>query len=209
MPDITSSRRLQALIRDLQWGPYERIYLSDTLIPSAVTTALKQAVKALEDVPETEQDWHPGSDGRVLDLVHPSICPLIFKETWGTRDDGEIGTFEGLDSAELNVPSIFISQRFQWLPSDFSVQQSGEVKLKSPYINNISPENHDSLVPIIERVMGHAVPLWEHVLSALRGDPVPPRVRSIAPPGQGQSRAHYFWAGANFVRVRMEAELGI
>ncbi|KAJ7911440.1 hypothetical protein B0H13DRAFT_2328278 [Mycena leptocephala] len=169
-----------AALRDpktgIECGPYERIFLSDTLVPQDVTTSLKLAVKPLEDVPEELKDWHPGSGGRVLDLVHPSICPLIFDETWGAFDDGQLGTFESPDADEFGVSSMFVSDRFQWLPSDFEVNNDNTVKLKSPYINNISPKYHAALVPVIERVMECAIPLWEHVLSALRNEPVPSRV---------------------------------
>ncbi|KAJ7039688.1 hypothetical protein C8F04DRAFT_1209089 [Mycena alexandri] len=161
----------------IECGPYERIFFSDILVPADVTTALRLAVKPLEDIPDDKKDWHPGSDGRVLDLVHPSLCPVIFDVTWGTQSNGELGTFENPDADELNVGYMFVSERFQWLPSDFEVGESGGVKLKSPYINNIYPEHHDALVPVIERVMECAVPLWERVLSALRRDPVPARVR--------------------------------
>ncbi|KAJ7352340.1 hypothetical protein DFH08DRAFT_84719 [Mycena albidolilacea] len=171
-----------AALRDpqtgIEWGPYEKIFLSDTLVPEEVTTALKLAVKPLEDVPDEEKDWHPGSDSRVLDLVHPSICPLEFEQTWGADDDGLIGTFENPDSDDLGVDPMFVSLRFQWLPSDFEVAKDGTVKLKSPYINNIFSKHHAALVPAIERVMECAVLLWERVLSALRDEPVPERVAS-------------------------------
>ncbi|KAJ7672197.1 hypothetical protein DFH06DRAFT_1175605 [Mycena polygramma] len=174
-----------AALRDpktgIEWGPYERIFLSDTLVPEEVTNALKLAVKPLEDVPDDVKDWHPGSEGRVLDLVHPSICPLIFEETWGTSDDDIVGTFEPPDADELEVAPMFVSERFQWLPSDFQVDETGAVKLKSPYINNVPPEHHATLVPAIEHVMQCAIPLWEHVLSALRRDPPPARVSSRDP----------------------------
>ncbi|KAJ7284502.1 hypothetical protein C8J57DRAFT_1119396 [Mycena rebaudengoi] len=162
----------------IEVGPCERTYVSGTLIPADVTEALRLAVKPLEDVPDEEKDWHPGSEDRVLDLVHPSTCPLIFGETWGTDEDGKLGVFSAPDAEDMNVAEIFLSKRFQWLPSDFAVDESGRVTLSSPYINNISPQHHLTLIPVIERVMQGAVPLWEHVLSALDGnrDPVPARV---------------------------------
>ncbi|KAF8207053.1 hypothetical protein K438DRAFT_1904759 [Mycena galopus ATCC 62051] len=159
-----------AALRDpatgIEWGPYERIFLSDTLVSEEIATALKLAIKPLENVPDEEKDWHPGSDGRVLDLVHPSICPLIFDQTFGTGDDGCITTFENPDADELGVGFMFISLRFQWLPSDFEVFKDGTVKLKSPYINNISPKHHAALVPVIERVMESAIPLWDRCFPA-------------------------------------------
>ena len=40
-------------------------------------------VAPLEDVPDSEKDWHPGSDGLVLDLVHPSLYPIVYGRTVG------------------------------------------------------------------------------------------------------------------------------
>ncbi|TFK66718.1 hypothetical protein BDN72DRAFT_859695 [Pluteus cervinus] len=51
---------------------------SDTVIPQSVKEALQRAVAPLEDVPENNRDWHPGSNEQVLDLVHPSLFPLIY-----------------------------------------------------------------------------------------------------------------------------------
>ncbi|KAK7032783.1 hypothetical protein R3P38DRAFT_2918856 [Favolaschia claudopus] len=171
-----------AALRDpdtgIECGPYERIFLSDALIPEDVGAALKLAVRPLEDIPDEEKDWHPGSDGQVLDLVHPSICPLVFEETWGRGDDGSVKTFDHPEADDLGVDSMFVSLRFQWLPSDFRIHEDGTLRLISPYINNIYPKHHDTLIPVIERVMAFAIPLWDRVLSSLKDDPLPARVTS-------------------------------
>ncbi|KAK1226404.1 hypothetical protein PQX77_010615 [Marasmius sp. AFHP31] len=54
------------------------IVKSDWAIPTSLADELKTSVKSLEDVPSHMKDWHPGSDGKVLDLVHPSLYPLIY-----------------------------------------------------------------------------------------------------------------------------------
>ncbi|KAK8017786.1 hypothetical protein PG993_014112 [Apiospora rasikravindrae] len=51
---------------------------SDSMVPTELQQALLAAVRPLEDVPENQQDWHPGSDNQVLDLVHPSLFPLVY-----------------------------------------------------------------------------------------------------------------------------------
>jgi hypothetical protein len=51
---------------------------SDLTIPKDIQEALKATVRRLEDIPETCKDYHPGSDGKVLDLVHPSLFPLVY-----------------------------------------------------------------------------------------------------------------------------------
>ena len=35
----------------------------------------------MEDVPEAEKDWHPGTSKQVLDLVHPSLYCIRIGET--------------------------------------------------------------------------------------------------------------------------------
>ncbi|KAJ7650812.1 hypothetical protein FB45DRAFT_974535 [Roridomyces roridus] len=160
----------------IECGPYHAIFFSDYLIPQDLTGALQRAVKSLEDVPEQEKDWHPGSKGRVLDLVHPSMYPLVYGETYGTFSEGQVSTIDppvpaSDESEDHRVDDIFISNQFQWLPSDFQVDGKGAVKLASSYINNIHPQHHDQLVPVIERVLEHAVPMWERVLSALDDGP--------------------------------------
>lgn len=54
---------------------------SDTAIPAAIADRLKDGVAVLENVPAEQQDWHPRSDDTVLDLVHPSLYPLVYGRT--------------------------------------------------------------------------------------------------------------------------------
>ncbi|KAF8637295.1 hypothetical protein AX16_010825, partial [Volvariella volvacea WC 439] len=51
---------------------------SDTAVPPEVMLELRSAVRPLEDIPDKDKNWHPGSDGKVLDLVHPSLFPLLY-----------------------------------------------------------------------------------------------------------------------------------
>ncbi|KAF5715715.1 WD40 repeat 2 [Fusarium mundagurra] len=64
--------------------PYDytaAIIKSDHLISDNVWRTLKQGVKVLEDVPAAVKDWHPGSDEKVLNLVHPYIYPLAYSRS--------------------------------------------------------------------------------------------------------------------------------
>jgi hypothetical protein len=51
---------------------------SDLAIPSSLKESLHIAAAPLEDVPELHCDWHPGSNETVLDLVHPSLFPVVY-----------------------------------------------------------------------------------------------------------------------------------
>ena len=131
------------------------------MIQPSLRAELLAAVAPLESVPEAAKDWHPGSNDKVLDLVHPSLYPVVYGRTIDRLSR------EPLRPRPSDVPDMFKSERFQWLPSDFYVQNDGTVKLMSPYINNIHPEDHVSLVNVILRVLARAVPMFERVLSDL------------------------------------------
>lgn len=84
-------------------------------------------------------DWHPGSDGKVLDLVHPSLYPLVYGRTRILRhstvklDDaiqkcGE-GEIAQATMAQNREGLKSYSKRFQWLPCE--VQICNDVKYES------------------------------------------------------------------------------
>ncbi|RVD89867.1 uncharacterized protein DFL_000855 [Arthrobotrys flagrans] len=54
------------------------VWRADGLIDEEVRQELINAVAVLENVPEEKRDWHPGTDNTVLDLVHPSLWPIIY-----------------------------------------------------------------------------------------------------------------------------------
>ena len=132
------------------------------------------AVSPLENVPDGEKDWHPRSDNQVLDLVHPSLYSLVYNRTF--VKDPQTGKCEV--SKPPDHQSYTISQKFQWLPSDFAIAEDGTVTLISPYINNVHPEKHAALESAIPKLLERAVPLWEHVLSDMRRPLLPLRVGS-------------------------------
>ncbi|KAK2749298.1 hypothetical protein FQN55_003623 [Onygenales sp. PD_40] len=125
---------------------------SDTAIPESLKNELKAAVASLENVPEEEKDYHPHSNDQVLDLVHPSLFPVVYGRT-RIVTDGILGIQDGLAKAGtgelLPVPpktttkhsgiwtspfhpsSVLLqypySQKFQWLPCDVEFTSSSPV----------------------------------------------------------------------------------
>ena len=117
---------------------------SDTIIPPDLQAALKAAVEPLEDVPKHLKDWHSGSDDVVLDLVNPSLFPLVYgrtkvlKEGLTTLDDciqrcgeGVVPDWSGTTRSYTYVPfpgrfldTMFYSERFQWLPCEVEISAS-------------------------------------------------------------------------------------
>jgi hypothetical protein len=146
---------------------------SDNAIPPNLKQELRSAVARLEDVPDQNKDWHPGSDGRVLDLVHPSLFPLVYGRSRilpnSTIDlenclqsigEGNIIP-SPMDEDNVYNRDPFISHRFQWLPSNVSFP-NGLAKIDS-YINNLHPRDHRDLYHVIEKVIDKAVPFWNIV----------------------------------------------
>ncbi|KAM0460202.1 hypothetical protein ACHAPV_004991 [Trichoderma viride] len=155
---------------------------SDSLVPESLRNALRSEAAKLENVPDEEKDWHPGTTRKVLDLVHPSLWPFIYGRTPVLLDKRinltnalsycGVGTIlpapkpieianpeRSMHSSpyELSMPSL--SRRFQWLPCDVALD--GESAKIDSYINNLHPVDHASLYPIIERFIEKSLPAWD------------------------------------------------
>ena len=141
------------------------------------------AVAPLEAVPDSEKDWHPGSYGFVHNLVHPSLYTIVFGRTMGKAPGSDTATILEPPTIEDADPK-YVSQRFQWIPSDFSVGGDGKVTLASPYINNIHPTRHKELYLVIPEILQRALPMFERVLSDLLQPLLPLRI-AISPDNDG------------------------
>ena len=169
------------------------VWQSDVLIDDGLRSRLREAVRVLEDVPDSERDWHPGSDGQVLDLVHPSLFCLV-------RDvscpDDSIWPVLGEHEARYAL-----SDKFQWLPTDAEVGDDGDVVFSS-YVNNVNPVTHRELRSVLPVLFGRIRPLFENVLTDLR-HPRPVRILAdpfswyenapVAPSGFGTADDHDAW----------------
>jgi hypothetical protein len=158
---------------------------------------LQAAVAPLESVPDSERDWHPGSDGLVLALVHPSLFPIVYGRTIaklpGSTSFAPLGPPEFTDSNPR-----FASEQFQWMPSDFFVDHTGKVTLTSPFINNIHPTRHKELYSVIPEVLQHAVPMFERVLSDLLRPLLPMRIATSGRRTRnGEKTADCIWEHQN------------
>ena len=168
---------------------------SDTVVTPQLMEDLKLACQALETVPARLKDWHPGSDGKVLDLVHPSLFPLIYGRS-KVLNDGHVGlkncmehigkgkTTEIPDDSQLSGPRTFgqfrdkipnyWSRRFQWLPCQVDFSDDNDVLITS-YINNLHPVDHADLYSALQRCIAKAIPLWDRTLSSTYV-PLKPRI---------------------------------
>jgi len=174
-PADTIHRNLCTRYVRFQVGPAERVWRSDKLIPISLRERLLAAVAPLEAVPDSERDWHPGSNGFVHNIVHPSLYPIVFGRTMGKAPGSDTATILSPPAIESADPK-YVSRRFQWIPSDFFVGGDGKVTLASPYINNIHPTHHKELYSVIPEILQCALPMLERVLSNLLQPLLPMRV---------------------------------
>ncbi|EMT73475.1 hypothetical protein FOC4_g10000837 [Fusarium odoratissimum] len=155
---------------------------SDSLLTPDLAKALQEGVKPLEDVPSELKDWHPNSKEQVLDLVHPSLWPLIYGRS-RVLNDRVIEVDNALASCGTGVVPrapgseqtthiigeggfcedevVVLSNKFQWLPCDVDLDpETGKAKIAS-YINNLHPQEHAHLYPIIEKFIEKSLPAWD------------------------------------------------
>ncbi|MFE5792628.1 DUF4246 domain-containing protein [Streptomyces sp. NPDC056503] len=161
-----------AALRDGRTGvevsAVDGVWQSDALVDDGLRSRLREAVRVLEQVPEAERDWHPGSDGQVLDLVHPSLFCLV-RGVSGAPDQAWRNPTNHYSKYEF-------SEKFQWLPTDVEVGADGDVAFLS-YVNNVHPEAHRELNAVLPELFDRMRPLLENVLTDLR-HPRPLRIEA-------------------------------
>ncbi|KAF7181503.1 hypothetical protein CNMCM7691_000721 [Aspergillus felis] len=157
---------------------------SDSAIAEDLRQMLRDAVRPLEDVPEELKDYHPGSDDKVVDLVHPSLFPVIFGRTRvlhrkliGIEDflnnvgEGKVLAVPSEEDATVDRDWRSVhqpySRKFQWLPCDVHLADDGQCRIVS-YINNLHPKKHQRLYQVIEKILTQTIPLWNTTLTLVR-----------------------------------------
>ncbi|KAI1322089.1 hypothetical protein F5Y16DRAFT_387533 [Xylariaceae sp. FL0255] len=179
---------------------------SDSAISKSLAEALKKALKPLEVGPDHLKDWHPGSDGKVLDLVHPSLFPMVYGTT-PVLPFGDVFNATGkvpLEGCEKftgkgetyqvdEVKDDAVLGSTQWLPSDITWTASGGTKIDS-YINNLHPTDHADLYNVLEDFVTATVPLWERCLFKKKGS------SETRISGWGESEAKYNYRYAEGVK---------
>lgn len=158
---------------------------SDSAVAESLRHSLMQAVRPLEDVPDRLKDWHPGSNQIVLDLVHPSLFPIVYGRSRAlpfgrvSLEDcarycgaGEVISELPPDLSEISIgfheSSLEPWGNYQWLPSQVNFLPDGRPKISS-YVNNLHPQHHPKLYSILEEMVDRSIPLWNECLSWSEG----------------------------------------
>lgn len=160
---------------------------SDIVVPTSLCDAVNYAFTELISSSAESPDWHPGSDEKVLDFVHPSLHPLVYGRTRAIQSEivgidnavdlwagkGDIIPKDDDDRSTIQLeptygyhtmPRRFWSKNYQWLPANVCFENdSKRVKITS-YINNLHPKEHAEIYGTLEHLIGASIPLWDQCL---------------------------------------------
>ena len=151
---------------------------SDVLVKPDLHDALRASFDKLLSDQKENPDWHPGTNDMVLDLVHPSMHPLVYGRS-RVLDDEVVGVEDAIDKwagkgrvipvfpqtedSRWGVPASYWSKKYQWLPSNVQFLEDGGVRITS-YINNLHPSRYQETYRTIERLVETTLPIWDQCL---------------------------------------------
>ncbi|KAJ7284565.1 hypothetical protein C8J57DRAFT_1216984 [Mycena rebaudengoi] len=145
------------------------VFVSDGLVPVGLH---RELILQLDLLAQGEpMDFHPGSNGKVQDLIHPSLYPLVLGETF-VSDPSKFSTLPthnlfttGIQADSTQYPQMF-SSRYSWIPSVFEVSEDGTNAHIQSYINGLGSREHfPRLYRIIEKVFVLALPHLERTMN--------------------------------------------
>ncbi|KAI9365988.1 hypothetical protein DFJ73DRAFT_806577 [Zopfochytrium polystomum] len=145
------------------------VHLSDNLFSERFLARLNELADPLERSARAAGSWHPGSKGKVLNLVHPSPHSVVYGRTYSSATPNAL-VGEKLVWRRRGGLSGDISANFQWLPSDVVVDADGRVRIDS-YINNLNPANHAPLYDALALCIEGMLPMFERALGSLKTEP--------------------------------------
>ena len=129
------------------------VYKSDTALSSDFKRRLQCAVAAFEaSILEDRKDWHPNTDEKVWDLVHPSLFPVVFGRSRILMGHSVLGLGDCISRcgegvllpvpSESEAPTPTFSRDFQWMPC--------EVDISGPTARLAFSITHDTALTLIE-----------------------------------------------------------
>ncbi|KAG8916500.1 hypothetical protein FRC01_003115 [Tulasnella sp. 417] len=181
LDEIEDYARMRDEETGIQPSCHARVWESDELISEDLKSRLIRAAAILENVPDEEKDWHSPSGGQVLNLVHPSLFFAVYGRTpsWSTSEGGM--RLKPLQAPRKEMDSWAYSEKFCWIPTDFQLGENGTPATALGYINNVHPDQHKDLIPVIESLVGRFSLLWDRVLTDIHpdNDPLPGRQKVV------------------------------
>lgn len=157
------------------------VWKAPGLFPEDLALQFSRLVDHLSNVPDHEKDWHPGSDGKALDLIHPGLYLFVSGKTRTVDVDCDPYTSGGNPTNfswagrvpekpyEFTRTDHYLSSRYQWIPTPIEVDDDKKVRFLS-YVNNLHPKRHAQLYHVLAEMLTATIPLFEYVLGFLKED---------------------------------------
>ncbi|KAJ4464528.1 hypothetical protein C8J55DRAFT_529967 [Lentinula edodes] len=165
--DLKNALKYARGSRHALWEPELRekglgIFVSDDLVPESLHRELERELDAL--AAKEPKDYHPGSFGKVQDLIHPSLYPYIPGVTPVSSPSIKLPpTVDGKFYTKLS--NLFVEEMissYAWIPSVFKVSPDGTDVHIDGYINGLGTrEEHPGLFRVIEKMFLLALPHFE------------------------------------------------
>jgi hypothetical protein len=137
-----------------RWERYQNKRIGEGVWMSTADSTMQATLNRLTDEFAAAEpvDYHPGTNQVVRDLVHPSLYPLILDP-------------EAVDTTTRNYWNRpYEKSRFQWLPTEVSIDRHGKATFTSP-INNLDTDKYPALKNVLQDVFTALVPGMEKVSS--------------------------------------------
>ncbi|THU97232.1 hypothetical protein K435DRAFT_838699 [Dendrothele bispora CBS 962.96] len=160
------------------------VLISDGLVPDALHAELVRELDCL--AAKEVKDFHPGTFGKVQDLIHPSLYPYIagysdvlpnastpippledVSNSFSPKDPNPKMFETGM---LVNGEKTVFRSRYSWIPTVFSVNSEGtDVHIQS-YINGLgSREEHPDLYRLLEKVFLLVLPQLQKTMEISGG----------------------------------------
>ncbi|WPK24445.1 hypothetical protein PUMCH_001719 [Australozyma saopauloensis] len=140
----------------------------------AVSESTNQRLRILELKLEasTAKDYHPNSNDLVVDVVHPSLYPVVYGQTEEYKNGvlSKIEYTENIKCVKRRVLDFGVSQNFQWLPAKLVYDKDAGGFCFSSYINNLHPIDFADLYHEIENVFNSCLSGLTRCLSHCASD---------------------------------------
>lgn len=151
-------------------GIDDKIVLTDGAIDPQIKSNFKEDVKELVESFGSNLDYHPKSDNKVIDLVHPSLFPLQYGVTPVYTSDKQnqveiVEYKEEIQKFKKAIEYYGYSEKFQWLPSLLSFNKELNNFEFVSYINNLHPAKHAKLYSSIQAIFNSVLPGLNYTLS--------------------------------------------
>lgn len=157
---LTDSKRFNTIVKRLQERkppPLRNSGISLTKISTDLREETLSVVRAYAR--HFPPDYHPYSEGKVQDILHPSLYPLRLSKVPKLEQQTDF----------WNRP--YENSKYQWLPSEVSVDAKGVCKFTS-YINNLDARVGNDLQICLENLLSSSLPEMEKVWKYIKEVPL-------------------------------------